>query len=85
MIVKNTPDALQFYRDVLDSCESLVPKEHQGLRENGHVIHMASVYPAMVQILDLRRNNTADPALQDYIRHYSDGGGMRKHYRGSVL
>jgi hypothetical protein len=72
-----------FLQSVVRTADQPVPPEDEAPYENGHVIHLAKGKP-FVAVLDRRWNNNADPCLDDYIRHYSQGGPMRPLYRPTL-
>jgi hypothetical protein len=73
LIARNTPEALAMFREILANAENPVPDEDSiSWGENGHVIHYAKNQP-FVKICDRKWNNNSDPAMVDYIRHYSNG------------
>jgi len=78
MIVKNSVEAITFYRNMLLTANSDVPAEDQAPYENGHFIHYGKSCNYL-HVLDSIWNNNKDPMLNDYIRHYT--GPMRKHYQ----
>ncbi|MEP9356012.1 hypothetical protein ABLE93_20770 [Xanthobacter sp. KR7-65] len=78
IIARNDDASRAFFDRVMALAPAPVPEMDWG--ENGHVIHVAK-QAAAVAILDRRWNNNADPALDDFVRHYSAGGPMRPLYR----
>lgn len=76
----NTPASRTFFERVLRSATEDVPIEHRrNLKyENGNVIHVAERYGG-VGTAGVEWNNSFEPALDDYIRHYT--GDMRSEYR----
>jgi hypothetical protein len=80
IIVKNTAETQKLFESILEKAETSVPRENQAPYENGHVIHYSKGCE-FLQTLDLRWNNNMDKKLNDYIRHYSNGSLMRKHYK----
>ncbi len=80
LIVRNSADAIEMFRNILENAQKPVPDEDAlSWGENGHVIHY-SKNQAFVKICDRKWNNNADPAMDDYIRHYSNGP-MRDTYK----
>lgn len=77
IIARNGSNARDFFGKVLAAAGTSVPEEDWG--ENGHIIHFAKTCPAFAMI-DRAWNNNADPAMVDYVRHYSAGGPMRPLY-----
>ena len=77
IVARNGARAREFFQTVLAAADTTVPEQDWG--ENGHVIHFARSCSAL-GLLDRRWNNNADPALADFIRHYSAGGPMRPLY-----
>lgn len=73
ILVRNTPDTLEMFAKTLRGFDStLPPEDFVGWGENGHVIHYTKHFDGL-HILPAQWNNNRDPAMQDYIRHYSDG------------
>lgn len=73
MIFKNSAITLDFVESVIASRGAeLSSIDSVGWGENGHVIAQAKHHPA-VQELTARWNNNHDPAMADFIRHYSAG------------
>lgn len=70
MMVRRSEKSLKFFRDILSNCESAVPDEDAAPYENGHVIKHGKANP-LVGVIERRWNNTADPNLDDYIRHFT--------------
>ncbi|WP_156126374.1 putative nucleotide-diphospho-sugar transferase [Hymenobacter sp. DG25B] len=79
IIVKNTPEALDFFKNVLNNCEKPVPDEDFAIYENGHMIHYGKTNPAVGVIPYELWNNTVAIDERSYIQHYS-GGGLRITY-----
>ena len=82
MIVRNCPQMMSFFSELLGASARQIPPADRALYENGHVIHLAKTR-SDVQSLDPRWNNNQDPALDDYVRHYS-WGPLRRLYRPSL-
>lgn len=79
IIVENTPDAKRFLSQVIDAMDTpLEAADDVGWGENGHVIACAKDNGAVATI-DQRWNNNFQPALDDYIRHYSAGPLHHEH------
>ena len=79
MLVRNDPAAVDLFKTILANALSPVPPEDNvGWGENGHVIHYVKTFPGL-KILGTEWNNNQNPALRDYIRHYS-AGPMRQYY-----
>ncbi len=76
IIARRTDTAVRFISSVMDSItEPVPPEDRQSLKyENGNVIFVDRTQGGVSQI-DLRWNNTFDPSLVDYVRHYT--GAMR--------
>jgi hypothetical protein len=70
IMVRRSEQGLQFFREILSDCEGPVPAEDAAPYENGHVIKHGKANP-LVGVLERRWNNTADPNLDDYIRHFT--------------
>ncbi len=84
LIVRNAPEALAMFQTILDNAENPVPDEDSiSWGENGHVIHYSKNQP-FVKLCDRKWNNNSDPAMPDYVRHYSNGP-MRDTYTQSRL
>ena len=84
IFAQRTAAAARIVQLVLSNFNMALPKEDSvGWGENGHWIHFTKNNPALEK-LDLRWNNTFDPALSDYIRHYA-GGPMRQLYPWNPL
>jgi hypothetical protein len=81
ILVRNDAAARAFLERVIGLADTAVPEQDWG--ENGHIIHVGKTHGG-VTLLDRRWNNNADPALEDFIRHYSAGGPMRPLYPFSV-
>ncbi len=79
IIVRRSAESLQFFRDIISDCESAVSGEDAAPYENGHMIKHGKANP-LVGLIERRWNNTVDPHLDDYIRHFT--GPMAA--RGSV-
>jgi hypothetical protein len=80
LIVKNTPESLALFERILANAEKPVPAEDSiSWGENGHVIHFAKDQP-FVKLCSRQWNNNSEPAMEDYIRHYSNGP-MRDTYK----
>jgi len=76
------PRGADFFDKVLGSLTTEIPAaDRQQLKyENGNVIYCAQ-HSTDVQTIDHRWNNTFEPQLNDYFRHYT--GPMRDEYRRS--
>jgi hypothetical protein len=70
IIVRRSEESLRFFRAIVSDCESAVPPEDAAPYENGHVIKHGKADP-LVGLVERRWNNTADPDLDDYIRHFT--------------
>jgi hypothetical protein len=79
IMVRLSEKSLQFFREILSDCENAVPSEDAAPYENGHMIKHGKTNP-LVGLIERRWNNTVDPNLHDYIRHFT--GPMATH--GSV-
>ncbi len=80
IIVKNNKKAKQFFKKVFSACDLPILKKNERVGffgENGHIIHFAKNDKCIKEI-DFKWNNTIDPMVNDYIRHYT--GPMRKYY-----
>jgi hypothetical protein len=79
IIVKNTPEVRELFQRILDGAQKRLPPEDDvGWGENGHIIHFAKNSPLLATI-PRQWNNNHDPALADFMRHYS-AGPMRPLY-----
>ena len=79
IIVKNSPEVRALFQRILDGAQQpLPPEDDVGWGENGHIIHFAKDSP-LLEIIPPQWNNNHDPALADYLRHYS-AGPMRPLY-----
>lgn len=73
MVIKNTDQTRDFFkRLLLRQGVKLGPDDPVGWGENGHIIDMLKTIPLATD-LPLTWNNTFNPSLHDYIRHYSNG------------
>ncbi|MGH1540591.1 MAG: hypothetical protein ACRBHB_09225 [Arenicella sp.] len=73
MVIKNTDQTRHFFKQLLlRQGIKLGPDDPVGWGENGHIIDMLKTMP-LASELPLTWNNTFNPSLQDYIRHYSNG------------
>ncbi|KEP72882.1 hypothetical protein HR12_36210 [Microbacterium sp. SUBG005] len=72
MIARRSVQSIEFFRRVLDSVTEPVPEEDRASLkyENGNVIYVNRVHGG-VSPLEARWNNTNEPELDDYIRHYT--------------
>ena len=76
--------ARRYFRRVMDSILEEIPDEARAnlKYENGNVIYVTDQIGG-VSTLDQRWNNTADPALDDYVRHYT--GPLRSTYKRNLV
>ncbi|MGH1429353.1 MAG: putative nucleotide-diphospho-sugar transferase [Arenicella sp.] len=73
MFIKNTSQTRHFLKQLLlRQGEKLGPDDPVGWGENGHIIDMLKTMPLATD-LPLIWNNTSNPSLRDYIRHYNNG------------
>jgi hypothetical protein len=70
IMVRLSAESVRFFRDIVADCEGTVSPEDAAPYENGHVIKHAKASP-LVGLIERRWNNTADPKLDDYIRHFT--------------
>lgn len=72
MIARRSDESIGFYRQVLSSVTQPVPEEDRASLkyENGNVIFVNRTRGG-VDPLDVRWNNTNEPDLDDFIRHYT--------------
>ncbi|MCK7616250.1 hypothetical protein [Roseibium sediminicola] len=72
-----TPYSLKFFAQWVASLgKPLEPRHDVGWGENGHLIRLVEVFG--IEPLETRWNNTFDPDLDDYLRHYT--GPLRSEY-----
>lgn len=83
IFARGEPQAIGFFEQVMASIVANVPAaaRHHLKYENGNVIHCASQGDA-IEVIDHAWNNTFEPELHDYLRHYT--GPMRDEYRRSL-
>jgi len=73
MIIKNTDETRRFFEQLLArQGVKLGPDDPVGWGENGHIINLLKTMPLATEI-SLKWNNTSNPSLKDYIRHFSNG------------
>lgn len=79
MFARSTSTSHKFYQRVLDSVTEEIPETARaGLKyENGNIIYCAEGFEGL-SVLDQRWNNSVDPDLADYVRHYT--GPLRNLY-----
>lgn len=78
IVLRNTPEASRFLRDVWGHAEEDVPEEDRAPYENGHVIYFAKRSNSVGTLSGAWNNNSSlDP--EAYIQHYS-AGRLRKTY-----
>lgn len=84
MLARNDESARSFFGRVQESILEEIPDEARAnlKYENGNVIFVADQVGG-IATLDPRWNNTADPSLDDYVRHYT--GPLRSTYRRGLL
>ncbi len=70
IMIRLSEKSLRFFREIVSDCEGMVPSEDAAPYENGHVIKHGKANP-LVGLIERRWNNTADPNLDDYIRHFT--------------
>lgn len=84
MLVRNHAQIIAGFEHMLATSEQSVAAEDSvGWGENGHVIAFAK-NNSLVQEISREWNNNTDPALDDYIRHYSMGP-MRPLFKTSLV
>jgi hypothetical protein len=76
IMARRSVESLGFFRDIVADCENAVPAEDAAPYENGHLIKHARANP-LVGLVERQWNNTADPGLDDYVRHFT--GPMAVH------
>ncbi|MGJ8680770.1 hypothetical protein [Paraglaciecola sp.] len=73
ILVKNSTVIQTWLQSVISSRNEPISQENDvGWGENGHIIQHAKGF-RFLSTLDRRWNNTYDPNLKDYIRHFSFG------------
>jgi hypothetical protein len=84
MIARGTELGAGFFQRVYDSAGEQIPAEDRAhlKYENGNIIYVSKLLDT-VGVLDKKWNNTFDPEIQDYIRHFA--GPMREHYKRPLL
>lgn len=70
IIVRRSDASRRFLRAIVADCDGEVAVPDAAPYENGHVIKHGKADP-VVGLLDRRWNNTTDPDLDDYIRHFT--------------
>ena len=88
ILLQNSPQARHFIDQVLLSRHNPIAAQHDvGWGENGHIIQTAEKqhqHSQWIAQLPTVWNNTCDPELHDYIRHYNHGI-MRNQIKGYKL
>jgi hypothetical protein len=84
IVARRSPAAIDFLDRVMASATEDVPDEMRASLkyENGNIIWVAEG-DASIGLLHEGWNNSQDPAMRDFIRHYT--GPMRAHYPRSVV
>lgn len=84
IIALATDRARGFLREVLSSVDKEISEEARARLkyENGNIIYVASTSDA-VGPLDQRWNNSSDPDLDDFARHYT--GPLKSEFRPSIF
>lgn len=73
ILAKRHPLTLHWLEQVLAAREVTLPESDSvGWGENGHIIHISKQFDC-IQELSVVWNNTYDPLLDDYIRHFNHG------------
>ncbi|MFQ3220977.1 MAG: hypothetical protein ACJAUL_001745 [Paraglaciecola sp.] len=73
MFMLNNEETITWLKKILSSrMTSVSDKDSVGWGENGHIIKY-SKNRSFIEIIDRRWNNTYDPDLDDYIRHFCFG------------
>lgn len=85
IICRQHEETKKLLATIIANKDKPLPKEDSVWRvfgggENGHIIHYCK-HNRFVDMIDKKWNNNSDPMMDDYIRHFSGGGAMRKHYR----
>lgn len=78
-VVRHAIDSVRFFEDLYDRMMQPVPDAINAPRENARVIALAREYDC-VYIVDQRRNNSVDPELDDYCRHYVWASPLGAYY-----
>jgi hypothetical protein len=77
ILARRNPQVLSFFAEWVASLGRPIAARHDvGWGENGHLIRLVEKYG--IQPIDTRWNNTFNPELDDYIRHYT--GPLRREY-----
>ncbi len=76
IIVRRSDDSRSFLRAIVSDCDGDVSAPDVAPYENGHVIKHGKSAP-VVGRLERVWNNTSDPGLDDYVRHFT--GPMAAH------
>ncbi|QCR41361.1 hypothetical protein C1N74_13660 [Microbacterium sp. SGAir0570] len=84
ILARNGDGALEYFRRVMESIVEEIPDEARAnlKYENGNVIYVTDQIGG-VEVLDQRWNNTADPDLDDHVRHYT--GPLRSTYKRNLI
>ena len=84
MIARGSEQGAGFFQRVYDSAGEQIPDEDRAhlKYENGNIIYVSKLVD-IVGVLDEKWNNTFDPEIRDYIRHFA--GPMREHYKRPML
>lgn len=82
LLLLSCPESIAFLDRVIGMRGKAIPdSDDVGWGENGHVIHCLKDEPKFFE-LSKKWNNNSDPAVADYIRHFS-AGPLRQHYQFS--
>lgn len=81
IIVKNTPESLTFFNNIIEQCEITIPKEDFAAFENGHMIHFGKNSPIVKMIPHQLWNNNSAFDETSYLQHFSNGKAkLRQRY-----
>ncbi|OAZ44270.1 hypothetical protein A9Z40_12835 [Microbacterium arborescens] len=84
MFARSSAASIGFFGRVRESLTEEIPDDARAnlKYENGNVIYVAETAGG-IGVLPVEWNNTVDPSLRDYVRHYS--GPMSGHYKRNVM
>lgn len=82
-VVFARPGSIDCLTKMIDTMMQQVPEEDQAPYENGHVIHYTRDLPGLT-LISKAWNNTSDEAMEDHIRHFCGGEGLRRVYRPTL-
>ncbi len=73
IFAKNTPEAYNFFENIINNADKQVPLEDRAPYENGHVIYYGKGDPNVCIIEHKLWNNNSEIDPKSYIQHYSSG------------